>query len=64
MSLEELRSKAFFQNTIDVWIMCCQEKTWDWYDVDAVQTFHLLFKIQRSQNAEVPALYKGIRRHV
>ncbi|MGB8936547.1 MAG: hypothetical protein WCC17_15745 [Candidatus Nitrosopolaris sp.] len=39
MSLEELRSKAFFQNTIDVWIMCCQEKTWDWYDVDAYKRF-------------------------
>ncbi|HYA85095.1 MAG TPA: hypothetical protein VEH06_16855, partial [Candidatus Bathyarchaeia archaeon] len=39
MSLEELRSKAFFQNTIDVWIMCCQEKTWDWYDVEAYKRF-------------------------
>jgi len=39
MSLEELRSKAFFQNTIDVWIMCCQEKIWDWYDVEAYKCF-------------------------
>jgi len=39
MSLEELRSKAFFQNTIDVWIMCCQEKIWDWYDVEAYKYF-------------------------
>jgi hypothetical protein len=39
MSLEELRSKAFFQNTIDVWIMCCQEKIWDWYDVEAYKRF-------------------------
>ncbi len=39
MSLEELRSKAFFQNTIDVWIMCCREKIWDWYDVEAYKRF-------------------------
>jgi hypothetical protein len=39
MSLEELRSKAIFQNTIDVWIMCCQEKIWDWYDVEAYKCF-------------------------
>lgn len=39
MSLEELRSKALFQNTIDVWIMCCEEKTWDWYDVEEYKHF-------------------------
>jgi hypothetical protein len=39
MSLEQLRSKAFFQNTIDVWIMLCQEKKWDYYDVDAYRNF-------------------------
>ena len=39
MSLEQLRSKAFFQNTIDVWIMLCQEKKWDYYDVDAYRSF-------------------------
>jgi hypothetical protein len=39
MSLEQLRSKAFFQNTIDVWIMLCQEKEWDYYDIDAYRSF-------------------------
>ena len=39
MSLEALRSKAIFQKTIDVWIMCCQEKIWDWYDVEAYKRF-------------------------
>jgi hypothetical protein len=30
MTLEELRQKAFFQNTVDVWIMYCAERDWDW----------------------------------
>src|SRR6188768_1379101 len=39
MSLEKLRSKAFFQNTIDVWISFCEERDWDWYDLDAYRHF-------------------------
>jgi len=39
MSLEKLRSKAFFQNTIDVWISFCEERDWDWYDLDAYRNF-------------------------
>ena len=33
MTLEELREKAFFQNTIDVWIMLCHESNQASYDV-------------------------------
>lgn len=39
MTLEELRQKAFFQNTIDIWIMYCEERKWDWYNVDAYRRF-------------------------
>jgi hypothetical protein len=39
MTLEQLRQKAFFQNTIDVWIMYCAEHDWDWYDVDTYRRF-------------------------
>ena len=44
MTLEELRTKALFQNTIDVWIMHCQETNTEWFDVDAYREFitHLL----------------------
>lgn len=44
MTLEELRTKALFQNTIDVWIMHCQETNMEWFDVDAYREFitHLL----------------------
>ncbi|AFU59019.1 MAG: hypothetical protein QXX64_01030 [Nitrososphaera sp.] len=39
MTLEELRQKAFFQNTIDVWIMYCAERNRNWYDIDAYRRF-------------------------
>ena len=39
MPLEDLRSKAYFQNTIDVWIILCEEKGWNWFDVDSYVKF-------------------------
>jgi hypothetical protein len=39
MSLEKLRSKAFFQNTIDIWISLCEEREWNWYDPEAYRRF-------------------------
>ena len=42
--LEELRTKALFQNTVDVWIMLCNERNTEWYDIDAYRKFvkHLI----------------------
>jgi hypothetical protein len=44
MTLEELRTKALFQNTVDVWIMSCEERNAEWFDADAYRAFvtHLL----------------------
>ena len=39
MTLEDLRQKAFFQNTIDVWIVYSEERGWDWYSIDAYRSF-------------------------
>lgn len=39
MALEQLRDKAFFQNTIDVWIAYCEENKIDWYDTEAYRRF-------------------------
>jgi hypothetical protein len=49
--LDILRSKALFQNTIDVWIMLCEEKGIDWYDINAYRGFvrYLTFKGYRMQ---------------
>ncbi|HJU94426.1 MAG TPA: hypothetical protein VJ643_00185 [Nitrososphaera sp.] len=46
MTLEDLRQKAFFQNTIDVWIAYSEERGWDWYNLDAYRCFigHLTAK--------------------
>jgi len=33
VNLENLRDKAFFQNSIDVWIMLCEEKKWDYSEI-------------------------------
>jgi hypothetical protein len=39
LTLEQLREKAFFHNTIDVWIMLCEEKGWKWYNTKAYRKF-------------------------
>ena len=39
MMLEKLRDKAFFQNTIDVWIAYCEERENDWYNVEGYRYF-------------------------
>jgi hypothetical protein len=39
MTLEELRRKALFQNTIDTWIMFCEEKNVDWYTPENYKRF-------------------------
>ena len=39
MTLEELRKKALFQNTIDTWIMLCEETQTDWYSAENYKKF-------------------------
>ena len=39
MTLEELRKKALFQNTIDTWIMLCEEMKMDWYSAENYKKF-------------------------
>ncbi len=39
MTLEELRKKAIYQNTIDVWIAVCEEKNIDWYETENYKKF-------------------------
>ena len=34
MTLEDLRQQAIFQNTIDVWIMICEERKQVWNDTN------------------------------
>lgn len=39
MSLEELRQKVIFHNSIDVWIAACNEKNTKWNDTTKYQKF-------------------------
>ena len=39
LSLEELREIALFQNTIDVWIMFCEERRVEWWDIGGYRAF-------------------------
>lgn len=39
MTLDQLRQKALFQNTIDVWISYCEERGWDWYNIEMYRKF-------------------------
>jgi hypothetical protein len=39
MTLEGLRSRAYFQNTIDIWIMYCEERRWDWINIEHYRRF-------------------------
>ena len=39
MTLEELRKKALFQNTIDTWIALCEESKADWYSPENYKKF-------------------------
>lgn len=39
MTLEDLRKKALFQNTIDTWIMLCEEKNAEWYSPEDYKKF-------------------------
>jgi hypothetical protein len=37
--LEQLKVRALFQNTIDVWIALCNERGSEWYSVDGYRAF-------------------------
>jgi len=39
MTLEELRKKALFQNTIDTWIMACSENNAEWFSPQNYKRF-------------------------
>ena len=39
MTLDELRKKAIYQNTVDTWIAICEEKKIDWYETENYKKF-------------------------
>ncbi len=49
MSLEELRKKVIFHNSIDVWIATCNANNADWTSTEAYQKF-ISYLLQNSLN--------------
>ncbi len=39
LSLDIIRKKVFFHNSIDVWISACEEKNIDWFDTENYKKF-------------------------
>jgi len=39
MSLEDLRKKVLYNNSIEIWIKACQEKNIDWYETENYKKF-------------------------
>ena len=39
MILEDLRKKALYQNSIEIWIGISEEKTLDWFNTENYQKF-------------------------
>ena len=39
LSLDVIRQKVFFHNSIDVWISACSEKNLEWFDVETYKKF-------------------------
>ena len=39
MTLEDLRKKVIYQNTLDVWIGVCEEKNLDWRETESYKKF-------------------------
>lgn len=53
-TLDELRAKLIFQNSMDVWIILCREKNWDRRDYLRYTQFIKYLREQRVQLNKAP----------
>jgi hypothetical protein len=49
MTLEELRKKVLYQNSIEIWIGTSEEKNIDWFDTDNYKKF-IAFLLKNNLN--------------
>ena len=47
MALNQLRQQLLFNRLVDVWFALCEEKGWDWYDVEGYKRFMEFAKSQQ-----------------
>ncbi len=55
MSLDELRKKVIFHNSVDVWIASCAERGGDWTDTDGYRGF-IAFLLENGLNMKAFSL--------
>jgi len=48
-TLDDLKSRLLFNNTADIWIAVCREKSWDWKDMHEYDAF-----IEHLRNSNIP----------
>ncbi len=49
-ALDKLKQKVLYNNTLDVWIALCEEKNWDWYNLDAYDS---ILNFLKSKNVQL-----------
>ena len=49
MSLEDLRQKVAFHNSVDVWVAACGERNTEWTDPEAYKRF-IAYLLQKNLN--------------
>lgn len=47
VSLNQLKQSLLFNRLIDVWFALCEEKGWDWYDVEGYKNFMIFAKSEK-----------------
>lgn len=47
MGLNQLRQSLLFNRLIDVWFALCEEKGWEWYDVEGYKKFMAFTKSKK-----------------
>ncbi len=54
MTLEDLRKKVIFQNTLEIWIKTCEEKKINWNDIDNYKKFINFLQTQNLSMKKFP----------
>jgi len=60
MSLEQLRKKVIYQNTIDIWIAACDEKKIDWYETENYKKFIVFLNKNNLKMQKFPLCVKEV----
>jgi len=60
MSLEQLRKKVIYQNTVDIWIAACDEKNIDWYETENYKKFIIFLNKNNLKLQKFPLCIKEV----